>query len=122
MSQFLTPLDVRLLPESSKTRWMLISPLRYQSDVMSCAIEVPLGFITDFVSFEPLKDMAQRPAVIHDFLYSCPDVDREIADKVLREALACVGVDESIREAMYIAVRIFGGEHKDNLYNFYEKR
>lgn len=119
MSEFQSTLDVKLLPESEKVQWLLLNPLRYKSEVMNCIIVVPTGFITDFVSFEPLKNVGQRAAVVHDYLYSCSDVDRELADKVLREALECTGVDKELAEAMFTAVRLFGGGHKENLYTFY---
>lgn len=117
---FKTPLEVRLLPETDKTVWQLITPLVFASTVMGCDIAVPAGFVTDFVSFEPLKNIGQRPAVIHDYLYSCTDVDRKLADQVLREALESVGVDEALAQSMYAAVRLFGGSHKASLYTFKE--
>lgn len=119
MSEFKTTLEVRLLPESESAIWQLTKPLVYYSDVMNCLITVPEGFVTDFVSFEPLKNIGQRPAVVHDFLYSCLDVDREVADKVLCEALKYCGVHDELADSMFIAVRVFGGGHKDNLYSFY---
>jgi hypothetical protein len=117
MADFLSPLRVQLLPENPDcVRWMVIDPLKYQSDVMGRVIEVPTGFITDFVSFEPLKNVGHRAAVVHDYLYSCADVDRETADKVLSEALGVCGVNGLLAEDMYAAVRLFGGGHKDSTY------
>lgn len=115
---FKTTLQVRLLPESDKTRWQLLEPLIFASTVMGCDITVPPGFVTDFVSFEPLRNIGQRPAVIHDYLYSCTDIDRGLADQVLLEALESVGVDAALAQSMYAAVRLFGGGHKENLYRF----
>ena len=111
---FLTPLDVRLLPETNKGWWYILSPLKYYSEIMGREIIVPIGFLTDFVSFAPLKDIGQRAGVIHDYLYSCKDVDREIADKVLREALESIGIDHELADSMYDAVRVFGREFKTN--------
>jgi hypothetical protein len=107
---FKTPLDVRMLPESDATRWMLLSPLVYDSPLAGM-ITVPTGFITDFVSFEPLKDLGQRPAVVHDYLYTTGTVPRETADEVLLEALQSVGVDDALARAMFDAVRLFGASH-----------
>jgi hypothetical protein len=120
MSEFHTPLDVRMLPEMDDQNWMLIGQLVYQSDILDKTIIVPVGFITDFVSFGPLKNLGQRPAVVHDLLYSTEGFDRELADKVLREALECVGVEQALADAMFIAVRAFGGGHKENLYAMME--
>jgi hypothetical protein len=109
---FITPLDVRMLPETENQNWMLISQLVYDSAVANQRIIVPIGFVTDFVSFAPLKNIGQRPAVIHDYLYSLHDFDRELADKVLREALENVGVSDELADAMFEAVRLFGASHK----------
>ena len=118
MSQFKTLLEVRLLPEGGEPKWALLAPLVYQSDVMGCDIPVPCGFITDFVSFEPLKNTGHRAAVVHDYLYSCANIDRGLADQVLREALEVIGVDHFLADAMYDAVRVFGAGHKESLYIF----
>lgn len=107
---FQTPLEVRMLPESDATRWMLLSPLVYES-AQAGIITVPPGFITDFVSFEPLKDIGQRPAVVHDYLYTTGVVSRRTADEVLLEALESVGVDDALALAMFNAVRLFGASH-----------
>ena|ERR1017187_4736661 len=112
MSEFKTCLEVRFLPETSSAVWFLLSPLVYESDVYGGAITVPVGFITDFVSFEPLKNIGQRAAVIHDFLYSLSDFDREMADEILHEALESVGVNNVLADEMFAAVRLFGGSHK----------
>jgi hypothetical protein len=120
LSHFKTPLDVRLLPETDDPKWMLLAPLVYHSDIMGCDVEAPAGFITNFVSFDLLKNVGHRAAAIHDYLYSCCDIDRRLADRVFREALSVVCVDEELAEAMYLAVRIAGGGHKENLYTFYQ--
>lgn len=117
-AEFLTPLTVRLLPETDQPVWQLVEPLQYRSDVAGVIIEAPAGFVTDFVSFSPLKNVGQRPAVIHDYLYSCFNVDRQLADAVLREALRAVGVDAVLAETMYEAVRLFGDGHRTTDYVF----
>lgn len=118
MSEFKTPLDVRMLPEMDDQNWMLLDPLIYKSDIMGL-ITVPEGFITNFVSFEPLKNIGQRPATVHDYLYSCSDVDREMADNVLREALESVGISQMLANAMFFAVRNFGSTFKKTAENEY---
>lgn len=120
MAEFKTVLEVRLLPENDGgPRWQIISPLVYASDVMNCDVIVPPLFITDFVSFVLLKNVGHRASAVHDYLYSCGDVPRELADKVLREALRVTGVPLLLDDAMYEAVRMFGAGHKENLYTFY---
>lgn len=120
MSEFKSALQVRLLPEGGDPVWQLITPLVYQSDLMG-VVTVPAEFITNFVSFEPLKNVGHRAAVVHDYLYSCCDVERELADRILREALDCTGVEPQLVEAMFVAVRLFGGGHKENTYSFYQE-
>ena len=119
MSEFHSTLDVRMLPEMDDQNWMLIAPLVYQSDVMKCNIVVPVGFITNYVSFAPLKDKGQRAAVLHDYLYSCSDINKSLADKVLREALESVGISQMLANAMYFAVLSFGSTFKKTAENEY---
>jgi hypothetical protein len=58
-----------------------------------------------------LGDRARKAGTIHDWLYTTHVVDRETADKVLREMLVLDGVDECEAQAFYAAVRIGGGSH-----------
>lgn len=81
---------------------------------MGRIITVPQGFVTDFVSFEALKDVGHRAAVVHDYLYCCANVTRKTADEVLKEALTSTCVDSLLVSAMYDAVKLFGGSHKEN--------
>ena len=112
MPNFCSPLKVRLLPETAGIElWQLIEPLSYQSDIVGM-VNVPEGFITDFVSLKVLNYTAHRPAVVHDFLYSCSDVTREQADEVLKEALSVINEDPELIEMMFLAVRAFGGSHR----------
>jgi len=112
MSEFKSTLDARLLPECPGIeQWSLLAPLIYQSDILG-EITIPAGFITDFVSMKFLNFTAHRPAVVHDFLYSCSNVDRAVADRVLKEALIYICEDYALVEEMYLAVRAFGGSHR----------
>jgi len=123
MSRFYTPLEVRMLPEMDDQNWMVITPLVYFSDRMGDFIRVPEGFITNFVSFDALKNVGQRAAVVHDFLYSCNDVPRELADDIFKEALLSVGVDGVLAKAMFRAVRLFGGGHRDYTpYSYFDEQ
>lgn len=120
MAGFKTTLDARLLPECPGIeKWMLLAPLIFQSDVLGCAVTVPTNFVTDFVSFKALNWIAKRPAVVHDYLFSCSDIPFNVANSVFEEALLTVGVDEDLAHQMYLAVQIFGRSHRAEIYKFY---
>ena len=96
--------------------WILEAPLEYVSTLAN--VTVPKGFITDFASvprlpfvYDVLANMAQRAAVVHDYLYSMGVVPRAIADKVLLEAMKISGVSWAKRNAIYLGVRIGGASH-----------
>jgi hypothetical protein len=119
VSEFHSTLDVRFLPETSSAQWQLLAPLTYWSDVFGGTITVPAGFVTDFVSFGPLKNVGQRAAVIHDFLYSCDDFDRDMADNIFKEALECSGIGSELAGNMFAAVQLLGWKFLGNSYSFY---
>jgi hypothetical protein len=119
-AEFTTSLDVEMVSDTEDT-WRLKSPLVFQSGILG-TITVPVGFETDFASVPrvPLAfwlcgDTAERPAVVHDYLYGCADVTREQADDVLYEAMAAVGVPWWRRVLIYRAVRLFAGSHKKDV-------
>jgi hypothetical protein len=63
------------------------------------------------------------PAILHDFLYRCPDgISRQWADEVFYSALVKEGVSGITSAKMYFAVRAFGASHFNNMdncdYNF----
>jgi Protein of unknown function (DUF1353) len=117
---FLNPMDVRELEDEHEDLWMLLNPLAYYSVVMGRLVEVPVSFVTNFASFEPIKKKARRAAVVHDYLYSCSDVPREMADMVFREAIMSLGYTEAVAQTMFFAVAAFGASHKENKYTFYK--
>lgn len=99
MSRFLDPLRAEQL---DSVRWMTLTPLRYESTLLSDLVSVPARFITDFASVPrwlPVTwylagNTAHRPAVIHDWLYQrhvVEGIERGTADAVLYEAM---GADE----------------------------
>jgi len=117
MSQFLTPLKVQALDDST---WQLTDPLIYQSDVAGRTFSVPPGFVTDFASvpripfvFDAFGDTSHQAAVIHDFIYSADPhpVDRATADSVLREAGIASGVSRWRAWCMWLGVRLGGSSH-----------
>jgi hypothetical protein len=124
MSAFLDPLqlevmrDARGLPlfnRAGRQLYMVLARFRYQSDVAGL-IDVPAGFITDLASFPQwalalLGDIAQYPAVAHDFVYNMRNVSRAVADKMLYEACLLMAVPKWKALAIYAGVRIGGGSH-----------
>jgi hypothetical protein len=118
MARFLTTLRVeRVIDNSEDGRgtWKLLNMFAYKSDVADTIFAVPEGFLTDFASVPRLPvayllagNCAQEAAVIHDWLYTCHEVDRAMADAVFREA-AALGSPGWRAWLMWAGVRIGGG-------------
>ena len=106
MAKFHTPLRVQQIDDC---RWQLEGPLQYSSDVAQRVFVVPSGFITDFASVPriPFAYMvtggkAQAAAVIHDWLYSTHEVDRETADAVTLDVIdSGPGVPPASRDLIF---------------------
>jgi len=118
MSAFLSDLDVRLMEDTQDGAWKILAPFTYQSDLLGKTITVRPGFTTDFCSvphipglYEVLGDQFRRAGTVHDWLYSTHEVNRETADRVLREMLLVEGAGEVVAEDFYLAVRVGGGSH-----------
>jgi hypothetical protein len=122
MSTFKTPLKVSLVdPDFGRGRgqWQLEAPLIYQSDVANKVIEVPVGFTTDFASvlrlplmYSLFGDKAHAAATVHDYLYTVKVFPRRLCDDVFLEAIEVSTSSYAVtRRAMWLAVRIFGGNH-----------
>lgn len=112
MSGFLTTLQAE---HDQHGEWVLSSPLAYRSDVAGQMIVAPSGFSTDFASVPriPLAyllfgGVVTEPAVIHDYLYATGFLPRRMADAVLLEAMATIGVPAWRRWPMWAAVRLAG--------------
>lgn len=113
-ARFLNDLTTTQISDKESGRFKLKEPLLYFSKILG-EITVPEGFVTDFASVPRLPlaylaagDTAHRPAVVHDYLYSCADVERSTADAVFLEAMEAVGVPWWRRRIMWAAVRSFG--------------
>ena len=98
--------------------WRLAKPLTYSSEVAGRVITVPAGFKTDLASVPRLPVVywlcggrANKPAVVHDFLYSTGILARDIADAVFLEAMGVVGVPFAYRRLMWAGVRLGGASH-----------
>lgn len=126
MSGFLSLLRVELMVDAhgnnlcnrdERQLWQVIDDdFVYQSDIAKQSIIVPSGFVTDFASIPQVclsifGEIAQRPSVIHDFLYSKTLITRAMADAVLLEAMEITGVSWLQRKLIYTGVRIGGGNH-----------
>lgn len=112
MSQFIDPLVVKEIDDSI---FQTVNIFRYQSGIAGL-ITVPAGFYTDFASvprwmpvmYALLGDTAHEPAVIHDWLYYSAIEPRELADKVLLEAMEAWGMPAWRYYPIYWGVRTGG--------------
>jgi hypothetical protein len=107
-----------LFNKDGRQLWQVMHDFAYQSDVAGVTIVVPEGFVTDFASvpripfvYDKLGDIAQRPAVIHDYLYSKGALSRDVADQVLLEAMELTEIPWLKRRLIYMGVRVGGGSH-----------
>jgi hypothetical protein len=108
---FLTELHLGLVADDGpRPLFTLDEPFSYASDVAGMTVTVPSGFETDGASIPQLAMSftgypGMRAAVVHDFLVHQPAMmDREMADRVFREALAVCGVDHWTADLMYSGV------------------
>lgn len=115
---FLNDLVVKLVKDDQAGLWELTQPFEYASPLTGTTITAPAGFQTDFcsvprvpIAFDLLGNRARRSGVVHDWLYTCHIVSREMADKVLREMLMVDGLDAFEAQEFYLGVRIGGGSH-----------
>lgn len=120
---FQTPLLVEQVSDTEEL-WVLRGDLVFASDMLSEVVTVPAGFVTDFASVPRLPlvywlmgNVARRPAVVHDFLYSSGRYEREVADKVLLEAMHAIEMGGWRKYPIFAAVRLFGGSHYERKSN-----
>lgn len=122
MSRFITELQAELVDDVEneyRGQWRLLQPLVYESDVAGKTFAAPTGFITDFEScprvpvvFYLFGEICHEAAVIHDYLYTHPDLcDRATADAVLKEACRASGVPAWRAWGIWAGVRLGGGSH-----------
>jgi hypothetical protein len=116
---FYTPLEVEPADEHDDGLWRLQRNFNYYSGVLSRAIIVPAGFVTDFASvpripiaYELCGAKANEASVVHDYLYSNGKLcTRAQADAVFKEAMLLSGVPKWRANIMWAGVRLFGGSH-----------
>lgn len=117
MSHFYNRPVVELIDNDNGGLWRLYDVLGYWSDLVG-GIAVPVGFVTDFASVPRIAlsyllvgNTAHAAAIIHDFLYrkdSAPNVSKEIADLVFKEAMATTKIPKWRQAVLYAGVRIGG--------------
>jgi len=103
-----------------KTTWELISD--FNISVNERVYTIPKGFITDFAStpriswvlFPSSEGLYKIPSVLHDWLYTSGEVDREYADKVFYYFMLQKGVNIIKARIIYYSVRLFGSKHYTN--------
>ena len=115
-ARFWNHLDV----DADDMPYTLLSPLDYDSVLLQEHIQVPTGFTTDIASIPrlvqpliPKEGKYNRPAVVHDDLYSTGNVNgtpitRKQADDVLAEAMRAANVDPDRARLIYLGVRVGG--------------
>jgi len=115
MARFLTSLRIEEISSQGRGTWELVNALAYKSELLDYTIIVPSGFITDLasvpripVAFTFVGCMAHRAGVVHDWLYTSHEVDRALADKILREAAGIDGAGGIRAGLLWAGVRIGG--------------
>lgn len=89
MSKFRTKL---ISEEIDSTYARIAVPFKYESNLLRCVINVPVGFVCDYESVPIVKGTSKRGGVIHDYLCrkdSVPVVTKKIAADVYLEAMEC---------------------------------
>lgn len=116
MSRFTEPLVVTPRPDG-KT-WIVLSDFGYEvgEEGSDDVISVNIGFHTDFASiprplwvFLPRWGKYGNAAVIHDYLYWEQPRSRKESDDILLEGMEVLEVPSWKKNAIYYAVRWFGG-------------
>lgn len=117
MSKFKSELLVKELQNGT---WELLCGLTFESQYTLMPIEVPRGFKTDFASvpripliYDALGGIANKSAVIHDWLYTKQYTSRYLADNIFLEAMKDEGVSLIRRQLIYAGVRLGGSTHWD---------
>lgn len=112
-----TPENMRLdfIPAGDeRSPWVTVGEHRFQNTVFT--VTVPDGFRSDLASVPawllwlfPPNGKHQRAALFHDAAYRLQYCDREVADAIFRAIMRRDRVTAWRRQAIYLAVRLFGG-------------
>lgn len=109
---WLSDFDIRQIDD---TYFQLLQDLVYYSEKYGLKITVPAGMVSDGPSVPraPLLywlfgHKGKRAAVIHDWLYRCALLPRDVCDSIFREALMDSGKLWVTSAGMYLGVRVGG--------------
>jgi|GEM_PF-3545927 len=105
--------------DGGREMWVVLDEVIIWSHRLLKAIVIPRWFLTNFASIpkwaRPLIEVNGRhryAALAHDLLYSCYqlgfDIARDLADRVLLDFCAALGVVRWKRRAMWRAVKLGG--------------
>lgn len=129
MSYFYNNPIVELIDNNNGGLWKLYAPLVYNSDLLGI-IHIPFDFITDFASVPRIAlsyllvgNTAHAAAIVHDYLYrkdSTPNVSKDIADSVFKEAMETTSIPKWRQAVLYAGVRIGGSAayHRLNVFDY----
>lgn len=116
-------LYVEMLEQQSRSGrqlWRLTEDLIYYSERFKKDYIVRKGYITDFITLRRypivymlIAEAAHRPPVTHDGCYDLRLCSKADADLIFYDALLEEGVGKIKANAMYYAVKFFGGRHLD---------
>lgn len=103
-------------PLGEEENWTLDEDMIFISTRYHIGITAPKGFDTDFASIPwffrrifPKSGEWNAAAIIHDYLYRCTDLPRDICDTIFREALVSLNISAWVVSAFFASVRIGGG-------------
>lgn len=99
--------------------WFLTKPIRWfpnpGQEQKFKAVEVPIGFVTDFASIPRIFWSLLRPdgeytypAILHDYLYWTQIHPRDFADEIFKIAMEDFKIDHSKIITIYRTVRVGG--------------
>lgn len=123
IKRVLAPIRVEPVPPDYRS-WIVFDTFEYRlgSPDGPEFVRIEKGFETDFASIPrglwnllPPTGYYGKAAVLHDYLYRCTDVPRDICDRVFLEAMEVLQVKWITRRLMYRAVRIFGGRARKKM-------
>ena len=108
--------DIHFYPGA--TPWYMAHEMRIKIEVAgepAINITIPAGFEHDFASIPDGvpkwvadKQDARYAAIVHDYLYHHGIRSKEFADLVFLQIMKQTGVPKWRRQAMYLAVKMFG--------------
>jgi hypothetical protein len=118
LDDFIVP--VPSIPFHGDGNSVLVRGLGYAIGDTHDSVTVPAGFVTDYASvprplwliFPPQGEWLWA-SVVHDYLYWDQTCTREQADNIFRMAMREEGVANWAANALYAAVRLFGGKARN---------